>query len=260
MTNISEEIKYWDNVADTYHEGCLNPLAEGVDNLLKEFIKTLNHQYYKRVADLGCGNGKLAAFLSTYFSEVWAIDYSDNMIKIAKARYNNPKIVFKKLDMRDLRTVYNTFDIAFSVNSILPPNPSDVPIILSEIFKSLYAGGLFVSILPSFDTVLYLKELTFKDLLNKGTSELKAKGMVDELFIKKRKLDEELGLYADDGVHVQKFLHIDEIRTLLPEAGFRIKLIEKVVYPWELSRKHGYGYFPGKPEIWDWFVVATKSD
>jgi len=260
MINSIEEIEYWDSIASIYNKVDLNPLTEGVDNPLWKFVKALEHQDYKRVADLGCGNGKFAGFLSTYFSKVWAIDYSDKMLKIAKARHNNPKIVFKKLDMRDLRTVYNTFDIAFSINSILPSNPNDVPIMLSETFKTLHAGGLFVSILPSFDTILYLKDLTFKDLLDKGINERNAKNMVDELFIEKKKLDEELGLYADDGVRVQKFLHIDEIRTLLPEIGFRIKQIQKVVYPWELCRKYGYGYFPGKPEIWDWFVVATKSD
>lgn len=36
---------------------------------------------------------------------------------------------------------------------------------------------------------------------------------------------------------------------------------EKVYYPWELTRRFDYGYFPlAKEEIWDWFIVAECGD
>jgi hypothetical protein len=35
--------------------------------------------------------------------------------------------------------------------------------------------------------------------------------------------------------------------------------MKKVLYPWEYARDFDYGYFPDKPEIWDWFVEAERA-
>lgn len=47
---------------------------------------------------------------------------------------------------------------------------------------------------------------------------------------------------------------------VLKKAGFEILKKEKVTYPWELCKKYNYDYFPGEKEIWDWFVVAKKTE
>jgi hypothetical protein len=65
--------------------------------------------------------------------------------------------------------------------------------------------------------------------------------------------------YADDGAIIQGFTHKDDIVPLFKKAGLRL-LIEpkKLYYPWDLTKKFNYGYFPGNEEIWDWFVVTEK--
>ena len=50
-----------------------------------------------------------------------------------------------------------------------------------------------------------------------------------------------------------------------PES--EVKFAQEVYYPWDLTKKFDYGYFPFKckktkeknKEIWDWFVVAEKG-
>jgi ubiquinone/menaquinone biosynthesis C-methylase UbiE len=252
------------------------------NNPLFDYIKRdRNEMKHKVVADFGCGNGKLVEFLcEEKFENVYGIDYSDNMLEMAKKRCNSPNVTYIKRDMTNLEEemkklkeeIYGKIAIAFSINSILPRNPKDTPIILHEIYKTLNPGGLFIAILPSFDTVLYLKELWYKrrvnelkelwhkDRIKKLGSSWKARRDTNREFHKCRKLNKRKHLYADDGSNVQRFIRDNEIQHLLKKAGFELKQKEKVTYPWELCKKYNYDYFPEKKEIWDWFVVAKKPE
>jgi SAM-dependent methyltransferase len=88
---------------------------------------------------------------------IMVVNKEKAILKISDGRTRDLKV---KTDNNKLN-IYK-IDIAFSINSILPRNPNAIPIILDEIYKSLTPGGLFIAILPSFDTVLYLKELWYK--------------------------------------------------------------------------------------------------
>lgn len=74
-------------------------------------------------------------------------------------------------------------------------------------------------------------------------------------------VDYESLLYADDGVHPQAYHAQDTIVEEFKRAGLLItSKLTKVYYPWELTRRFDYGYFPdAEEEIWDWFVVAKKN-
>lgn len=252
----------WDNAADDFDEAILNPFIEGVTNPLFTYIdENFERGKYKVAADLGCGTGKLVGIISEKFERVLGIDYSDNMLEMAKRRCNLPNVFYKKMDMTNLMEVYGEIDIAFSINSILPRHPGDTPIILKEIYKSLKPGGLFVAVLPSFDSVLYLKDLWYKHNIKKLGSKWKAKLETWREFHKRRRLNVRDGLYADDFSNVQRFIHDKEIEPLLRKAGFDLRQKEKVTYPWELCKIYNYGYFPEEEKnIWDWFVVAEKPE
>ncbi len=75
-----------------------------------------------------------------------------------------------------------------------------------------------------------------------------------------KKADDDNQMYADDGNNVQCYHTEDTIRAEFGSAGLRItEALEKVYYPWDLTREFDYGYFPdADEEIWDWFVVAEK--
>lgn len=251
--------KWWDSVAYDYERKVLSPLYPGVKNPVYDFVASLNSEEYKRVADLGCGRGELLIFLAERFEEVWGIDWSDKMLSVAeKTVKGKTNVHLKKLDIRNLKTLYGHFDLVFTINTIAPATPGDAKRILREIFKSLRAGGLFVAIFPSFDTVLYQRDLTYTAYVENRLPPREAREKTDDYFVGRNKLDLERGMYADDGVHSQKFFTEEEVNSLLTATGFQDVLMKKVLYPWDLAKKHGYGYFPGQPEIWDWFASARR--
>lgn len=254
-----EYMEWWDSVASDYESKILSPLYPEVKNPIWDFVDQLSAKDYKKVLDLGCGRGDLLSFLSQRFEEVWGIDWSKNMLKIAENGNNSSKNVhLKRMNIRNLEIFYDYFDVIFSINTIAPYSATVAQEMLEEIFKALRVGGLLVAVFPAFDAVLYQRALTYAAYIEEGLTFSEAEQKTDDYFVRKNKLNLEKRTYADDGVHDQKMFTEDEIHSLLEEIGFKDIVTKKVLYPWELSRKHGYGYLPNKPEIWDWFSVAHK--
>lgn len=211
------------------------------------------------VADLGCGPGHILPYLSPLCGTVMKIDYAEEMLKVAESRNTDlTNIVYKHDDMRDLQRWYDTFDIAIATNSILPNSIDDADQMVIEIFKSLKEGGVCVAVMPSIETSNWLARLQYKSHREDGFSEEDAKRKI-YLEFKKKAFDGLFGFMRDGPENlVQKYFYHDDIEDMFDEAGFRILSMEKLRYSWDHSNKYGYGYFPGKKEIYDWLVIAEK--
>jgi hypothetical protein len=70
-------------------------------------------------------------------------------------------------------------------------------------------------------------------------------------------LNFELGLYTEGNL-TQKFFYQFELLHRLQEVGFKNIKMNKVLYPWDANVLKDYELFHNKPEMWDWFVSATK--
>jgi len=75
------------------------------------------------------------------------------------------------MDIKDLTLLreeveQNKLDMIFSINSLLAEKPNDIDIMLCQIVLTLKSGGKFVAVLPSFDTVEYLRNLTLEKFEN----------------------------------------------------------------------------------------------
>ncbi len=235
----------WDLVGVRYHDHVLSPFApEMVEsrNLLLNALRTMD-LHGLRVADLGCGPGNLMPYLAGRVERITLVDLSERSLELAEAAAEEAEIAAEvyRQDLRSLE-IPGQFDIVVSVNSILPPTRSDVVGILRCVHRLLAPGGRFLAILPSYDTTVYLRALT---------GEAPAARLAD---------DKNLA-YADDGAHVQSYHTPESIERELSEAGLVLdEPPQKVYYPWELTRRHGYGHFPDAPEqIWDWYVKAGRA-
>ena len=150
------------------------------------------------------------------------------------------------------------YDIAVSINSVLPEEREEIPKMLRGIRGRLEPGGLLLAIFPSYDTTEYLCWL-WRERYERTHSKEHAERIVCS-FRQAKKMDFDRFVYADDGRTAQCYHTEETISKELKQAGFEIDRTEKIYYPWELVRKYDYGYFPdAEEEIWDWFVVARRT-
>lgn len=102
---IIEQIKAaYNEIATQYQEAYAE--ADEYDlKYVEEFSELLPG---RRVIDLGCGTGTIAAYLTRRGYEVIGIDHSENMLKIA--RKTCPQNQFEQLNILDISLDYDKFD------------------------------------------------------------------------------------------------------------------------------------------------------
>lgn len=274
----------WDNeTAGEFERTVLDPLDTTPDKL-GAYLATEPNKQTKTVADVGCGFGKLVKRLvGEGFHRVYAIDASASMLDATWGNLNNrerERVDRRHLDMRHMVHLNELFEVVFSLNSILPREPSDTPRILREIAASIKPGGTFVAILPAFDTVTALKECELPFFVDRrrrlgGPPSLwgirnvlgrwdrwkayhikkRMSGWIGNSvgrlslarFLWRKAFAHSIGpcLFADDGANLQRFIRKREIAVELNRAGLTIRSAypTEVYYDWASALKCGYGNF-----------------
>jgi demethylmenaquinone methyltransferase/2-methoxy-6-polyprenyl-1,4-benzoquinol methylase len=110
----------------------------------KDAIKSLKLNPNAKILDLCTGTGDLAGLLKTQYpdAQVTGIDFSNNMLKIAKEKYSD--IEFLEADCTQLPFEDEQFDLC--VISFGLRNTEDIQKALNEIHRVLKKGGYFVNI------------------------------------------------------------------------------------------------------------------
>lgn len=243
--------KQWDQYAGNYHEFIISPFSEGVKNPLFEDIKSIPKS--RVIADLGCGCGPLLPHLAR-FKKVYAVDFSKKMLENAK-KCAPKNTVLLRGDLKSISRLKIRYDVAVAVNSILHPEIFTVDKVLVQIYASLNKRGKLFGIFPSMEAVLHHFQLVFRDSLKRLGDEKKALTRTRRI-VELRKYDVITATYSDQG-ETQKFYYKFELRERLKKAGFHNIEFRKVIYPWG-GASGDYHDFPGKPEMWDWYVTAGK--
>lgn len=102
---------------------------------IDKFLESLNG---KDVLDIGCGPGGLTNYMSERGFNVMGIDLSDEMLKIAKAKYKN--ITFKKMDMREI-AIDKKFDGISLLYSLFHLTKKEVEAVLLKYYNLLKPNG-----------------------------------------------------------------------------------------------------------------------
>ena len=237
----------WDKISTKYYKEIDSPFSKGVTNPLFKEITRLPKN--KVVADLGCGTGPLLKHLKK-FKEVYAIDFSQGMLDIAK---KTNKAIFLKKDLTKLN-FKNKFDYAFSINSILLPSINQTNKIIKNIYTSLKKNGKLFLIIPAIEAELFRATLTFEREYKKCKDEKQAISYTKDL-IGRRTYDFLTGFFNNKGK--QKHFYKEEIEYKLKRAGFKKIQFKKVLYPWTNHEDYS-PFFKDTPKLWDWFILAIK--
>jgi SAM-dependent methyltransferase len=263
----------WNAVSKDYHNYIIGPWAPVMlkrdparGNKTRNLLLNALDQYDAnklrslRILDFGCGPGTTLESLAGKVTEIHGLDISPTALDIAQKKAKEFGINFVRIQ-EDMRTYAapEKYDLILASNSILPRKRSDVLIILERIRDNLADDGKLLAILPSFDTCEYLVSRWQKIYRRRSNDEAYVEKCV-EAFKKSKKMDVSDLTYADDGVHSQCFHTPQSIAREFPAAGLQlIGKLQKVLYPWEYARDFDYGFFPGTPEIWDWYVEARRA-
>jgi SAM-dependent methyltransferase len=267
----------WDEVSKDYRRLVLGPWDEVMmipdrqrsgaprNFLLDEVLKYQTGVGRElKILDFGCGPGNILDYLpQARIKLIFGLDDSQTALQIASDRATKLGISFVPL-RGDMRHYVSTtdYDVVISTNSILPRDPRDIRRMFATIFKLLKDDGRVFFILPAFDActtlIDYWKQHYKERYKDTKDHDAFVQRCVRAIEVAKR-MDRDARLFADDGEHQQCFHTEQSIRDDLSACGFEIVGdIRRVEYPWDYAARHDYGYFPGKREIWDWYVEAKK--
>ena len=268
----------WDAVSEQYDDWVISPFAPRVRFPLRTDIRRLLGTWKRRgelqqrvVFDLGCGRGDGVALVAGRVGFTVGVDFSPRMLDLSErflrargitpARYRGraglarvaaelrafqagdgdrrARTVLVEGDMESLAPLRHSADAVLAISSISPSRPGRAGRVFDQVVSSLRPGGTLMAVLASLDAFHYLAALA--DRLGVELPDL---GRVDAH-----------GMFHEGGEQQQFFTPAD-IRRHCRESGLRMQALAKVRYPWPLVRRFGWGFFPGRPRLWDWYLVG----
>jgi tRNA (cmo5U34)-methyltransferase len=104
----------------------------------------------RRLLDLGCGDGRLAALVLEHrpsIEEIVAIDISEPMLQLARQRFHDdPRVSISRWDLDDPVVGFGTFDAVVSGFAIHHLPHSRKRTLFGEIAEHLAPGGTFANL------------------------------------------------------------------------------------------------------------------
>ncbi|WP_067695267.1 class I SAM-dependent DNA methyltransferase [Nocardia jejuensis] len=131
----------YDALAEQYEEMARNIMAENPFDraALSIFAELVHGAESGPVVDLGCGPGRITAHLSGLGLDVSGIDLSPEMIRLARKAY--PDLRFEEGAIESLPMGDGSTAAVVAWYSIIHTPPQRVPAVLTELARTLRAGG-----------------------------------------------------------------------------------------------------------------------
>ena len=108
----------------------------------KVTAEELSKIHFQSVLELGCGTGKNTEWLLNNASRVFSVDFSEEMLKIARQKITSENVSFQKADItKPWNWTKEDFDL-ITCNLILE-HIEDLNFIFQEAFMKLESGGYF---------------------------------------------------------------------------------------------------------------------
>jgi len=134
----------------------------------KDYKKEFNNIYkfipkknfiFDKILELGCGTGNFTNFFLCFKpSEILGIDSSKRMIKIAKNKHKNKKLIFKHINISNFKS-NNKYDLIYSLFHVLSyqTKKSEIKKFFNIPKKNLKKNGIFIFDFWNKNGVLKLK-------------------------------------------------------------------------------------------------------
>ena len=140
---MNQSVKFWDKIADKYSK---QPI---VDEASYQKKLQITQEYFKpdmEVLEFGCGTGSTAIIHAPYVKHIKAIDFSSEMIEIAKGKVEDrdiSNVTFEQLTIEELEVEECSYDAVLGLNILhLLANKEKI---IAKVYKMLNPGGIFVT-------------------------------------------------------------------------------------------------------------------
>ncbi|MEM9508276.1 MAG: class I SAM-dependent methyltransferase [Cyanobacteria bacterium P01_E01_bin.35] len=140
---MDNSVKFWDKIAESYSE---QPIA---DEAAYQKKLQVTREYFKpemSVLEFGCGTGSTAIIHAPYVKHILAIDFSSEMIAIARSKAEANKIknvTFEQLTIDELEVEDCTLDMVLGLNVLhLLENKEEV---IAKVYQMLKPEGIFIT-------------------------------------------------------------------------------------------------------------------
>ena len=114
-----------------------------------DFAKNYTHN--KNVLDLCCGTGWTTFEIGKIANQVIGVDYSDEGLEIARRKYGGNNITYKKMNALALEFSTESFDSVVSMEAIEHFAQQDGKKFISEAYRVLKKGGIFIGSTPQVE-------------------------------------------------------------------------------------------------------------
>lgn len=136
-----EKETYWSRFASDFEERNTYVVGSGDMDLVRQMVA--DQENLGDVLELGCGNGTYSRVMAAQADSVWATDFSDEMVAVARRRLRKTaNITVEKQNC--FRTDYeeNRFDTVVMINLLhIIPDPGQA---LKEAIRVLKPGGRMI--------------------------------------------------------------------------------------------------------------------
>ena len=254
------DVKYWNDFADEYDElvtdafsyGRLHTIATTIENYASPELDA---------ADYGCGPGKILPLLSQKFRHVYAYDFSNKLLDIARRRCEKLKNV--EIAQADLSKPVDNLpvvDLIVTLNAIIMPDAKLRLQFMQGMASRIKPGGHLIMNVPSVESLLYS---AFRETewyrKEQGHTPKKAEFQTDISSLTGPRMLAQGIMYR--GTEPTKHYLREELVVLVRDE-MKLDLIDivKMEYDWATDfEDDNIPDWMGEPYPWDWLVIAKAK-
>ena len=146
MFSLDETLNSYDSTAQEYAKNVETfVLHKQLDGFVYRIMQNNSEEFKPYVVDLGCGSGRDLAELSKRNCKVMGVDFSEELLAIAKQNMPNAELI--KSDMRTYGFNYDEFDGIWANASLLHIPKNEISDLIFNVYNMLKPKGvLFTSI------------------------------------------------------------------------------------------------------------------
>jgi 2-polyprenyl-3-methyl-5-hydroxy-6-metoxy-1,4-benzoquinol methylase len=259
------EKRDWEQIAKEFTDRVFQVTDHDTHGLIRQTARKLGTPS-KHAGDFGCGPGAVTRLLAPNFGQVTGIDQAGGLIQEAQQATTAKNVTFIQADLTTTQSLGTVFDVSFCVNVLINRNHQVREKICRTIAAHTRKGGTAVFVVPSFESMLRVYQTVVDCQVNDSAGRIlagrKTAGRNAAVRSVTRQLQSEVesvidGIVTVGGSPTKHFL-ADELAAFLGAAGFQVRSIQRVEYPWEEELDDPPPGL-GSPTPWDWMAECRRK-